>query len=68
MLGGVAEQVADLQDEVGLAGEGGQAVGLGEGGGEGLFDEDVAVGEEGPFGEVEMGVGGGGYDDGVGGG
>ena len=44
-------------------GEIAEFLGFGAGGGEGLVDDDVLAGEEGLFGEVEVGLVGGGDDD-----
>ena len=63
MFGGVAQEMADLQNAIFLAGQGGQAIGLGQRGGKRLFDQDVAAMQQGLLGEIEMRVGGGRDDD-----
>ncbi len=54
--------MSDRKDAVVRLGEGDEVVGLGEGGGERLLDEEVEVGEEKLFGD--FGVVGGGDADG----
>ena len=68
VLGGVAQQVADLQDAPIGGGEGRHVVGLGEGGGDRFFDQDMLAGRQRRYRQAVMQVGGGGDDDGVTGG
>ena len=65
VFGGVAQEMADLQDEAVAGGEGGHFVGFGEGGGDGFFDEDVFAGGQRLQREAMMQGCGGGDDNGV---
>ena len=65
VFGGVADQVADLQDQVAGGGEGGEMVRLVEGGGDGLFDQHVAAGLQRGGREGVVVFGGGGDDHGI---
>ena len=50
--------MADLQDALPLIGQGDELVGLGQGGGHGLFQHDILPGEKTSFGHLMMQTGG----------